>query len=208
VTAQLQGRRRVPPRRLRAPGSGCGCVWLGVKREAAPQVEHLSGFLEPEVGDPGPLGIECLEQSGGLRIHSQVPVLECRQVVAPRPQPYPLGAQSHGRFVGVAVVCCTWKRMGRERSPAPAGLCDHSDRIRVPGPRWASAAGNQFSSVAVTTAQTPWSAGSQPCWGFPSAGGLPATMIMLLALPRRIGQPALSGEEVRRLLDTAVEGCN
>jgi len=33
-------------------------------------------------------------------------------------------------------------------------------------------------------------------------------MIMLLALPRRIGQPALSGEEVRRLLDTAVEGCN
>ena len=32
-------------------------------------------------------------------------------------------------------------------------------------------------------------------------------MIMLVASPRSIGQPALSGEEVRRLFGAAVEGC-
>ena len=38
-------------------------------------------------------------------------------------------------------------------------------------------------------------------------GGVPATMIMLVALPRSIGQQALSREKVRRLFGAAVEGC-
>jgi len=33
-------------------------------------------------------------------------------------------------------------------------------------------------------------------------------MIMLVALPRSIGQPALSGEEIRRLFGAAVERSN